>query len=478
MKSKDRTRNAREAKKSKLIKKKLIPTNIKQKAHQKQIDLNKRHYNDKEGEYLTMQHEDCLLSRKQFVSYMCPHDHIGASLVLTLLKGNLSLSRQHSYMNTPFEKRVLGSKGETAFRTKNTIYLDHPFGISTQIPFICATPDFIIKNENEFVLVEVKTHSSLENAKAMFTSLPIETMMQVWIASDIFKINKIKLVIYFVTQKSVVNLFGTIFITKKINFFDDEELCQLVFARYMEYMKFYLKFNKIESQHTFEKLRNRVINSNKPSKSDNKHIKRLVLNWPIKDTCKNEFHIDKPAFGMHLSDELKGLNINTARPESRNYSIGHEQQATIKEIIMKSSSRLLKRAARSVTVKIEPKSRSNLTRSVTLKKKNKTLFKQKNDKIETLNCVNKILYQELLKYKTAVDINQLLATNKNRKCLEGLDEESIESIEFATGKRKGLPKYLSQPVGYNQTRRKRNVIDISESSGEELSYTGTVEEQR
>jgi hypothetical protein len=132
--------------------------------------------------------------RRKELPFKCRHYFIGSSCFLRFLKNQFTLRTAHGCLRSRLNQKV-GSIGEQAFAKTCEPYLYQPFTISSKLPFLVATPDFILlKRRPE--LIEVKTSKSIEGCEQMFRSPNNDFLIQIWIAMELFGLDKAQLLIY------------------------------------------------------------------------------------------------------------------------------------------------------------------------------------------------------------------------------------------------------------------------------------------
>ena len=189
---------------------------------------------------------------RQTIDFPCAHVLVSSSSFLRFLKGQFNIRKAHGFLFGGFNHGV-GLAGEQAFAKINDAYVHNPFGISKRLPFLCSTPDFIMKEEKIF-LVEIKTLKTIEGCKELFKNVPNEYLFQIWISLEIFGLTKACLFIYLYEENSrkknkfgttkQVSLFGKIHINlKDLNLL--QEISILTINRYLEYLKSFFATFKI-----------------------------------------------------------------------------------------------------------------------------------------------------------------------------------------------------------------------------------------
>lgn len=116
---------------------------------------------------------------------LCERFRIGSSNVWKLITGDVGVRDAHGDYFSGVN-RFEGAKAEDTVRQEFSygVEIDHPFLVSADFPFICATPDFIVKyHRSPPLLVEVKSGTSrtqaLANAKSKRSLTQVETALQV-----------------------------------------------------------------------------------------------------------------------------------------------------------------------------------------------------------------------------------------------------------------------------------------------------------
>jgi hypothetical protein len=128
------------------------------------------------------------------------HLLIGSSCLLRFLNDQYSYQRAHGFLRGQHNHRI-GSIGEQAFAENGPDFYYQPFTISKRLPFLCCTPDFILKTD-PLKLIEIKTSTKIEICKSYFESVPHEFLAQIWLSMEIFGIKECELLIYHYDQQA------------------------------------------------------------------------------------------------------------------------------------------------------------------------------------------------------------------------------------------------------------------------------------
>ncbi len=186
-----------------------------------------------------------ILKAKELNNF-CGHFLVGSSSVLAFLKGHHSFRRAHSAIHTPMESKIIGASGEEAFlTTAKDITHVHPFAISREQPWLCASTDFLVHRLGKNEVVEVKTFSDAGNAAACYFHPPLRTLVQVWLAMECFGCDQGQLYVYILDQVSKrVTLFGVVHLERKASFFD-RNLAVLSSLQYTRFLKEYFEHHGI-----------------------------------------------------------------------------------------------------------------------------------------------------------------------------------------------------------------------------------------
>ena len=205
---------------------------------------------------------DTLLRRK-IANQDCTHYLIGSSSLHSYIINGYSMKQAHAIFQTPTDSRIIGAAGEEAFIRKNSsIFINHPFGIHKQMPWLCSSGDFLIKEFDRNALVEIKTSTSYESALRIYENPDQRILLQVWIQMEIFDVKYGKLIVYFFDRVSkLVNLVGVIELEHKASVFtSDFSIISVI--RYVDFLKEYFEKVKIyPSQNYLEKLKLRLANN-------------------------------------------------------------------------------------------------------------------------------------------------------------------------------------------------------------------------
>ena len=204
-----------------------------------------------------------VLLRKRVAHNACSHYLIGASNVYPLIIGAYSLKQAHAMFFTKAENKVIGQAGEEAFiRNNQNIVAKHPFGICRNIPWFCATGDYLVDEFGVKVVVEVKTFVDFERANYFYNNIDQRALIQIWIQLEIFCVDRGKLVIYYLDRVAkIVFLVGVVNICKESSIFTNEFILVSV-IRYVDFLKDYFeRINVFPSNSHFERLSIRLINN-------------------------------------------------------------------------------------------------------------------------------------------------------------------------------------------------------------------------
>lgn len=170
---------------------------------------------------------------------------MGSSLVHKMIHADLSLMDTHGdYFST--KSRVLGNRAEQCVELELGGYPieRHLFAVSKDFPFICATPDFFVEQEDgSVILIEVKSGNSFKSA--MQNSKSARSKTQVQVAMQVFGVNHAKMIT--VVRDDVQNLeevVGTIDLQREDVLFKHRKAVIQGYIRYLE--EFFCKIYQIE----------------------------------------------------------------------------------------------------------------------------------------------------------------------------------------------------------------------------------------
>lgn len=201
--------------------------------------------------------------KKKVPTNMCAHFLVAASNVHSFLLGHHTFEKSHAIFKTPINNKITGLSGEEAFlRLPKLVVSKHPFGIHPKIPWICATGDFIIKEDGDFICVEIKTFKSIRACRLLYDHLPIRVALQVWIQMEIFNLSKGQIYIYYLDRVGKrVTLYGKININRSASLFDSD-LAFFLSVRYTEFLKdYFCNHNAFPSDDYFNCLKLRLSNN-------------------------------------------------------------------------------------------------------------------------------------------------------------------------------------------------------------------------
>jgi|GWRWMinimDraft_12_1066020.scaffolds.fasta_scaffold05265_1 hypothetical protein len=241
--------------------------------------------NDKSEKFLNS------LFQKAELNNTCRHYLIGSSSFDSFLYGTYNFKRAHSILFTKAEQKVTGQSGEEAFiRSNSNIISKHPFGIHDQIPWMCATGDFVINEQGRTIIVEVKTFTEITTAYAAFENVSIRIIFQIWLQMDIFHLVHGRIVIYFLDRlKKSVTLIGSIDVHRKAVFFS-KEMIILSTLRYVDFLReYFIKTGLFPSEDFLTKatlrMTSNIIRSSPTQIEFDENWKRRTLNRPFPSTC-------------------------------------------------------------------------------------------------------------------------------------------------------------------------------------------------
>lgn len=243
-------------------------------------------------------HLNNLILRKQ-IDFKCEHVHVSSSTFLRFIRGNFNYRRAHGFLFARFTHGV-GLAGEQAFAAVHDNFIHHPFSVSKRLPFLCATPDFILKGK-KLRLVEIKTCTSLEDCKRLFDSPPLEYLFQIWISLEIFGLEEADLMVYFYSdQDKKLNRYGT---KKSISLYGKvriklntllifDQIHELAIQRFLEHFKLlFERFGEKVSSGDFKEAKEaleRCFKKHKRLSTSHSNLKNLLHDrklGPVTEDC-------------------------------------------------------------------------------------------------------------------------------------------------------------------------------------------------
>lgn len=351
-----------------------------------------------------------VLAAKEIDQY-CQHYLVGSSSVLAFLKGTHSFTKAHSYINTTMEARVIGISGEEAFKRSNAeIIKFHPFMISRQNPWICATPDFLVVKEGLRMTVEVKTFTDMGVAAAFFMNIPKRTLVQVWIGMELMGVQDGRIYIY-VTDKvaRMTTLYGVVKLKRSATFFN-QSLWTISCFQYVRFLNEYLEEHEVTpSEDYFDTLALRLVSrfdkSTFQEAEKDKLPRRHYLERPLRIECPffqktiNDEHIQKESWvpfqklfaSLRFTNTSKKSKKIILNGESRNEILQDIQSKLSQEVRDKLSYLIVQSQKRESTSKL-------LTRDVK-EKVQRTQAPLKQRKEETMDQKMTRLEEELMMAK-------------------------------------------------------------------------------
>lgn len=253
-----------------------------------------------------------VLAAKEIEGY-CPHFLVGSSSVLSFLQGGHSYKNAHSYMFTTIEARFIGQAGEEAFkRTRPQIVQFHPFVISRQNPWICATPDFLVLKDGVKMLVEVKTFSDISDAINFFKTIPKRTIIQVWLGMELLGVQDGRIQIYVLDKVArIVTLCGVIKLKRTATFFN-RYLWAVSCLQYVRFLDEYLQEQGVTPcADYFDTLALRLV-----SRFDGKIFQEAETgNLPRKYSIERPLQFHCPYFEGTVKDEDLNNQIRPPFPQ-------------------------------------------------------------------------------------------------------------------------------------------------------------------
>lgn len=194
-----------------------------------------------------------LILKRELGTLRCLHVLVGSSSFHRFLKGQYDLEKAHSSMRARMPSGC-GLSGEQAFARMNDYRFYQPFAILKRLPFVCSTPDFFITTP-KLTLFEIKTTTTLKSCRNLFSSLPRDYFLQVWISMEIFGVRLGKVYIYhYETRSDRLNKYGQRKFVKLygiVNLHIDylemlEDIRDLAIDRYLDFLAEYFVHFQIE----------------------------------------------------------------------------------------------------------------------------------------------------------------------------------------------------------------------------------------
>lgn len=125
---------------------------------------------------------------------LCGRFRVGSSLVAKMIRGRLSVKDTHGDFFSAKRRRA-GNLAEQFVHQEMCHEIDwtHPFLVSAEFPFICATPDFVaFDNDEGLHLVEVKSGQTLRQVAQNVRCQ--RTLSQVHTALNVFNLRRAKII--------------------------------------------------------------------------------------------------------------------------------------------------------------------------------------------------------------------------------------------------------------------------------------------
>lgn len=192
-------------KSSKKIKKKEINSHAKTKKYKKKKETKNKKAETKLKNQETFDIIDSILEGKELNCY-CNDYKIGATTLYKVMKQNHTLHSVHKRYENKTANKHQGNCGESFFlkksNPKNIIAVETTSPL-TELPLIVSQCDFIIKENNQLKLIEVKT------SKAEFNGLDPKIIFQIWTTLDCNRMETAE-IYHYVIEKYNVSKHGKI----------------------------------------------------------------------------------------------------------------------------------------------------------------------------------------------------------------------------------------------------------------------------
>lgn len=262
---------------------------------------------------------------RQPIDYKCPHLHVGSSCFLRFLRGQFNYRKAHGFLFSQYTHGI-GLAGEQAFAASHDNFVYHPFSVSKRLPFLCSTPDFILK-EKKVMLVEIKTCTTLKKCQELFNSPPLEYLFQIWVSLEIFGLDEACLMIYFFDEyQSKRNRYGT---TKAVSLFAKinlkvktkslmDRISELAIQRFVDYANMFFKgFGEEVTLENLKEVKETLVECFK------KHKRLSTSNYNVNSIIqkKNLGIVTRDCYRMvNLDpDELKGGTVSREKHDKEYY---------------------------------------------------------------------------------------------------------------------------------------------------------------
>lgn len=183
-----------------------------------------------------------VLGRKEIEGY-CRHFMIGSSMFWDCLRNGFSMHQAHRIIRTDPDSRITGAAGEEEFRqASKQIAQIHPFAISRQVPWVCATPDFLVIDEQGPKICEVKSFLKPKDALSFFYTVPRRTIIQTWLSMELMGIRRGEIRVNTVDRiAKVITLIGVIELRRTATLFD-RSIYMLSVMRWVEFLEEYFEW--------------------------------------------------------------------------------------------------------------------------------------------------------------------------------------------------------------------------------------------
>lgn len=274
-----------------------------------------------------------IVNKKQ-MSLKCTHYLVGSSGFLRFYRDQYDLNRSHGSLRSGLNKKV-GTIGEHAFATTTNHFIYQPFRIYNRIPFLCATPDFILLRPS-LVLIEIKTTENIETCKRLFEKTPSEYLLQILVSMEIFSLTNAELFVYFYEGESKfrncygyrkwVTLYGRVKIVKKVKLFTDEIVSKLI-KKYVVFLKEFMGTQRVKmlrnDEEEIEILLLKCFSTHKTLKVTNKNIRNITSEkqtFILSDFCKKKARFD-PDDEMYGTKSRKEYENNRYSDVTKNLKL-------------------------------------------------------------------------------------------------------------------------------------------------------------
>lgn len=168
----------------------------------------------------------------------CPHYIVGSASFQPLICGVLTIARLHNpYLASQY--RDIGKPSEEFCAQFYERLQRSPCRVSSVLPFVCATPDFIAFENGKPLLVEVKSKKSVTGARKILSKKKF--YWQMLVSMEIFNIEQADYLIVVRTTPKPTLLYR-IRIHKNVKIFENSTVIRFAINNYVTLIKHYFLF--------------------------------------------------------------------------------------------------------------------------------------------------------------------------------------------------------------------------------------------